>query len=247
MPRQQHPSKERNSKSAPCKSLRCTPEGEKAADGKGNRDFGVTISNEPALIAEVGTFLEGLSAQGPGVSAELSDATYIPRPFPRIPKGFLPQEYTCDRSPQFIWTSGDDGNFFFEQLALLNEPTSGVLLYMQYFSVEPVESQGLLAQMAKRRENGGDVRVLLSPSGENSRAFEAMAEFELPVRPFFAKLHGKLLVTDHAVVIQTKDWAIDEMAWTDCGIVIQNSDVADYYRRIFDFDWQHSEGERQSS
>lgn len=98
-----------------------------------------------------------------------------------------------------------------------------------------------------RYDAGVDVKVIVDESGSDQSMIDELDDEGVPIRVsepdagngnYFDTMHNKGIIADDNVLIASINWSPTSLRYNrEAGVIIENSDVADYYEIIFDYDW----------
>jgi len=132
-------------------------------------------------------------------------------------------------------------------LKLINSATAKLYIQTQYIhpSTAPgdVEFMKIISALQAAKKKGLDVRVILSEFENTSQWIEKMQELDLVegILKLQNNVHNKGIVVDSKVVmVSSENWSSDGVLRNrDAGLIIDNADIAQYFEKIFLFDWQN--------
>ncbi|MDO3626279.1 phospholipase D-like domain-containing protein [Mucilaginibacter sp. BT774] len=132
-------------------------------------------------------------------------------------------------------------------LDLINSATSKLYIQTQY--IHPSEKEEdkdfmkLLTALQTAKSKGIDVRVILSQFENTGQWIEKMQQLDLVsgILRLQENVHNKGIVVDSKVVmVSSENWSADgTLRNRDAGLIISNADIAQYFEKIFLFDWDN--------
>jgi phosphatidylserine/phosphatidylglycerophosphate/cardiolipin synthase-like enzyme len=129
-------------------------------------------------------------------------------------------------------------------LALIQSARTSVYIQTQYIhpSAKPLDKNFmvLVQALAAAFKKGLDVRVITSQYENTGQWLETLKPFDLDkVLRIQNRVHNKGIVVDSKVVlVSSENWSADGcLRNRDAGLIIYNSDIAQYFQAIFIADW----------
>jgi phosphatidylserine/phosphatidylglycerophosphate/cardiolipin synthase-like enzyme len=133
--------------------------------------------------------------------------------------------------------------------ALIDGAGSTLYLQFQYIELPRTVTDSaqpfidLVQAVVARQKAGVDVRIIMSEY-EVAGYLEQLATAGLDVKngvKIQNNVHNKGVVVDGAtVLVSSQNWSMDGTLFNrDAGVVIANSDIAQYFQRVFLHDWAH--------
>lgn len=129
-------------------------------------------------------------------------------------------------------------------LALIQSAKRSVYMQTQYVhpSGQPADKDftTLVEALSKAHSAGLDVRLITSQYENTSQWIERLHEYDLDqVLRIQERVHNKGIVVDSRVVmVSSENWSADgTLRNRDAGLIIENTDIAQYFEAIFLDDW----------
>jgi phosphatidylserine/phosphatidylglycerophosphate/cardiolipin synthase-like enzyme len=142
-------------------------------------------------------------------------------------------------------------NYYAEVKDMIDSATKSIYIQQQYI-LAGGRVNDLLSAVEKRRQEGVDVRVIVSPAfrkiGEKDNweiSRDTLDAFGLKDRlralnlEYFTHCHNKGVIVDREkVVVSSTNWSSSSIQKArEAGVLIVSGEVAGYYARVFETDW----------
>lgn len=148
-------------------------------------------------------------------------------------------------------------NYAQQVLPLLTEAKTSILFQNQYihlsskFDQNPPEFLALIGALKDKIDEGLDVRILLRDIGDARSMIEALVHFGIPQDKMKLQksVHNKgIIIDDDILVLGSHNWSGDGTIYNrDASLVFFSKQVVDYFKPIFEYDWENPRTTRQRS
>jgi len=217
---------------------------------KGNREWVVRVDNTDVAkfftkLFQADWTIPDLGAPQDLVSAPMEQpGILVPAELTAVPRqvfDLFPWTETVEMKPLI-----SPINYFDEVAAILETASESIDIEQQYITAgEKVDD--LLEIVAKKRDDGINVRIVVSPAFAKSwnitvETLEAAGLKDclrgINLR-YFTHCHNKGVIVDRKhVVISSTNWSANSITKArEAGLLIDSPDVAGYFAKVFDEDW----------
>jgi cardiolipin synthase len=230
---------------------------------KGNREWLIRIDSDPMAAWFAGLFdtdweIPEMDAPaglaGVAVTEELGDVMVPARLVNPPDEVFDIAEFTLETGVRVTPLISPD-NYFDAVLAIIEGAESSIDVEQQYIKEGGPKTKALLAALARKHRAGKKIRIIVSPA---FRKVGATDSWEASVASltkhglegclkainleYFTHLHNKGLIVDRCkVVVSSTNWSENSIVMArEAGVLIDSSEVAEYFARVMDLDWSVS-------
>lgn len=164
---------------------------------------------------------------------------------------FDTEKFDLDNPAQVRPIISPDNYFELIKDLILNAAES-IFIQQQYILAGGPKTNGLLEALESRKHDV-EIRIIASPvfrkklkkdnwelSCESLDAFGLKENLRAHNLKYFTHCHNKGLVVDRkSVIVSSTNWSENSIARSrEAGILVQSEDVAEYFAKVFDFDWE---------
>lgn len=143
-------------------------------------------------------------------------------------------------------------NYYDAVRELILAASDSVVIEQQYILAGGPKTKGLLAAL-EQRKGDIDIRIIVSPafrkvgakdnwelSRDSLDAYGLAGNLRAMNLKYYTHLHNKGLVVDQRwSVVSSTNWSENSIARArEAGVIVDSPAVADYFTRVFDFDWK---------
>ena len=136
-------------------------------------------------------------------------------------------------------------------ISLIENATSKLYIEQMYIYYE-IETYDIIQAIIDAHGRGVEVKVILGENNDESgETAENLTTYGIPVRisvekadngNYFNTMHNKGVISDDQVLIASINWSPTSIFDNrEAGLIIESSEVVDYFEMIFDYDWIASE------
>jgi phosphatidylserine/phosphatidylglycerophosphate/cardiolipin synthase-like enzyme len=226
---------------------------------KGNREWLLVIENE-ALAQEFANLFQAdwdipeLEAPDSMVEPALVDPTavHVPALLANIPDELFDLQEFERGDPVSITPILSPQNYFDTVLELIEGAESSVDVQQQYIVGGADESVDKLLAAVAAKSDDVEIRVIVSPAFRKTGATDSWEKSVQSLEAhglgsklramnlrFYTHCHNKGVIVDRkSVVVSSTNWSDNSIERArEAGVVVESADIAGYFAKVFDFDW----------
>jgi phosphatidylserine/phosphatidylglycerophosphate/cardiolipin synthase-like enzyme len=225
---------------------------------KANREWIIRIDNRPLAAWFKGVFDADWKIPVRAMPAPLAAVLPPLEPafFPAILAAPPPQIFDIQpfslAQPVKVTPILSPNNYYPAVRRLILDAQTSVDVEQQYILEGGPMTQGLLKALQQRKAEGVQIRVIVSPAFRKvgkkdnwEKTMDSLDKYGLlgclraMNLSFFVHLHNKgVLVDRKKVLVSSTNWSENSIVYArEAGVLINSPDVAEYYARVFDLDW----------
>ncbi len=136
-------------------------------------------------------------------------------------------------------------------ISLIENSTSKLYIEQMYIYFE-IETSDIIQAIIDAHGRGVEVKVIVGEDNDESgETADNLTSYGIPVRVsvekaangnYFNTMHNKGVISDDQVLISSINWSPTSIFENrEAGLIVESSEVADYFEMIFDYDWVASE------
>jgi phosphatidylserine/phosphatidylglycerophosphate/cardiolipin synthase-like enzyme len=230
---------------------------------KGNRDMGIALRSKELAVYFKQVLLSDIKLVEDATSPEALRTEVLELPLlvdfvpQKLPDKLFPSKTLVPAKPIKVKPVFSPDNYMAEVTKMLASAKKSIYIENQYIRATQTEVAKLLTAMAEAKKNnpGLDIRIVLGkvfsvadiPKEEgNLKVLKDTYGLDLGTNiryidiDRFVHCHNKLIVVDgQKVLISSQNWSDTAVSQNrEAGLLLENSELAEYYTSIFESDWE---------